>query len=90
MLFLTVSAAVAAQRGGFGTEKYETDQMQQRVRDKFQDLWSRLPKEQVVTVNADATLERVEEDLLNRVRIHVTGGANKLPLQTLEALEGSR
>ena len=67
VVFLTVSAAVAAQRGGFGAEKYETDQMQQSVREMFEQLWRRVPSENLVTVNADEALEQVEQQVLTEV-----------------------
>ena len=37
-IFLSISPADAAQRGGFGLERYETDDMQRRVREQFRQL----------------------------------------------------
>src|SRR5256885_16919812 len=37
-IFLKLSTKDAAQRGGFGQEKYENREMQDRVRDLFDDL----------------------------------------------------
>ena len=35
MLFLDLPPAVAATRGGFGNERYETSEVQRKVRDMF-------------------------------------------------------
>ncbi|KAI4154337.1 MAG: hypothetical protein LQ340_001731 [Diploschistes diacapsis] len=78
VLFLTVSAVVAAQRGGFGTERYETDHMQQRVREKFEELWRRLPTQYLVIINADQSLEQVEQDILRNVQPRLAS-LNPLP-----------
>ena len=68
VVFLTVSAGVAAKRGGFGEERYETDLMQGRVRGMFEELWRRVEGEGVVVVDADGRLEEVERRVLERVR----------------------
>lgn len=69
VVFLTVSPSMAAQRGGYGTERYETDQMQQRVREMFDKLWKRLPTENFVVINADESLDRVEQQISKEVKL---------------------
>ena len=60
-IFLDVSPETAAQRGGFGQEKYEQTDMQIRVRELFEELLAK-PDESndVVVVNADREVPDVE------------------------------
>lgn len=60
-LFLNISAEKAAQRGGFGAERYENESMQNRVRELFRALFDRL--EDVCIVDAGKTLEEVSHDI---------------------------
>lgn len=60
-IFLNISAEKAAQRGGFGAERYENETMQTRVRELFRALFDRL--EGVYIVDAGRTLEEVSQDI---------------------------
>lgn len=60
-LFLNISAEKAAQRGGFGAERYENETMQTRVRELFRTLFDQL--EDVCIVDAGCTLEEVSQDI---------------------------
>jgi dTMP kinase len=65
--FLDIAADVAAARGGgYGEEKYETREMQRRVREEYGKL---LPGERnVVRVDAGREREVVEEEMLGVFR----------------------
>lgn len=69
-IFLDVSPETAAQRGGFGGEKYEQTEFQARVRELFEVMW-RHPDEEndVVVVNADRGMEDVERTILKWARL---------------------
>ena len=60
-LFLSLSAEQAAKRGGFGTERYENETMQTRVRELFRSLLER--QQDVCTINAGRSLEEVSHDI---------------------------
>lgn len=66
-LFLDVSPAVAAQRGGFGLEKYENDQTQRRVRELFHTLLTLPDKEDFCVIDADKSMQEVEQMVLDTV-----------------------
>ncbi|CAI6295360.1 unnamed protein product [Periconia digitata] len=65
-LFLDITAEAAAKRGGFGTEKYEKKEMQDRVRSLFDVLISGGEsgegdeKEDIVKIDASASLDEVK------------------------------
>ena len=86
VIFLTVSAAVAAERGGFGVEKYETNQMQQNVREMFEQLWCRIPSKNLVTVNADESLGQVEQQVLKNVLSKLNSSDSSSECRALRAL----
>ncbi|GAB7329090.1 hypothetical protein MBLNU13_g00924t1 [Cladosporium sp. NU13] len=69
-IFLDVSPETAAQRGGYGGEKYEQTDFQARVRELFEVMW-RHPDEEndVVVVNADRSMEDVERTILKWARL---------------------
>jgi len=58
-LFLDISAADAAKRGGYGTEKYEKKEMQDRVRELFGTMMGRGESEEFVRVDAGKTIDEV-------------------------------
>ena len=62
-VFLDITSEAAARRGGFGNERYETDDMQKRVRELFYDLM-KLPDGQRMRVfNAGRSVEEVGRDI---------------------------
>ena len=67
-IFLDISAEAAAQRGGFGTEKYEKKEMQDRVRELFQTLRQKTDGEDFVVVDAGRSVEEVQESIRKRVQ----------------------
>ncbi|KAL8895844.1 MAG: hypothetical protein Q9192_003412 [Flavoplaca navasiana] len=60
-IFLDIPPNDAAVRGGFGNERYETSDMQKRVRNLFQELLQRPQHAEMVSVNAGASIEEVHE-----------------------------
>lgn len=67
-LFLSVSPEVAAQRGGFGAERYESNDMQARVRALFKRVAEDVGSSRWTEINADATIEAVEAELYAAAR----------------------
>lgn len=83
-LFLNISAEEAAQRGGYGAERYENETMQTRVRELFRTLFDR--QEDACIVDAGKTLEEVSNEIQGAVsdclgRLDAIG-----PLRTLGPL----
>ena len=68
-VFLKLSPEDAAKRGDFGQEKYEKREMQDRVRDLFDDLTLRRQPEalDVEVIDASASLDEVESQVLQKV-----------------------
>jgi dTMP kinase len=66
-LFLDISAEDAAKRGGYGTEKYEKKEMQDRVRELFETLMQRNEGEDFVRVNAGRSVEEVQKGIRDEV-----------------------
>lgn len=73
-LFLDISAEAAAERGGYGTEKYEKKEMQDRVRSLFDVLIAGgesgqgEEKDDIVKIDASASLEDVQKMLWDKTR----------------------
>lgn len=61
--FLDISSADAAKRGGYGEERYETENMQDRVRTLFTALFARLVGLNIHHVNAGQSLDQVAKDI---------------------------
>jgi len=59
-VFLDISAEDAAKRGGYGTEKYEKKEMQDRVRELFETLMERKEGEDFVRIDAGSSLDDVQ------------------------------
>lgn len=89
-LFLDVSPEEAAKRGGFGEEKYEKKEMQDRVRELFGVLRTRdgAEKEDLVRIDAGRGVEQVQEEIREVVRKafeSIDGaGPNGAPLRFVE------
>jgi dTMP kinase len=62
--FLDISSAAAAERGGYGEERYETEKMQKRVRSLFTDLFARLADLNVQMIDAGERMEEVANNVL--------------------------
>ncbi|KAH7396334.1 thymidylate kinase-domain-containing protein [Pyrenochaeta sp. MPI-SDFR-AT-0127] len=83
-LFLDISAEDAAKRGGYGTEKYEKKEMQDRVRELFETLMKK-EGEDFVRIDAGRGLEDVQRQIKDEVDrcIDVIAREN-LPLRVVE------
>ena len=66
-LFLDISPDTAANRGGFGHERYERDEMQKRVRALFHELLSGPDGSHMRIVDAGQDMEKVSDDMLRLV-----------------------
>ena len=67
-VFLDIKPEAAAERGGFGGEKYETSAMQMRVRELFYELMGTGDGLDMRVVDAGRSVEEVEKDVLERVK----------------------
>ncbi|EUC44783.1 hypothetical protein COCMIDRAFT_97217 [Bipolaris oryzae ATCC 44560] len=84
-LFLDISADDAAKRGGFGTEKYEKKDMQDRVRELFETLMQKKEGEDFVRIDAGASLEEVAAKVREQAdRCIERVAKGRLPLRTVE------
>ena len=82
-IFLDIDGEAARERGGFGSERYETQQMQKNVREMFERL-STLPCGDVIrVVDAGRTLEEVGRDILDIAMEYLSSEDLKLPLRSL-------
>lgn len=64
VLFLNVSPQVAQSRGGFGQERYETNDMQQGVREAFELVRQKASSSvKWVQVDADQSMEDVQKQI---------------------------
>lgn len=70
VIFLDLSEAEAAARGGWGEERYERGEMQKRVREGFEELKAAGGEEgeDLRVVDAGGSIEVVEERIWDAVR----------------------
>jgi len=66
-LFLELSAAEAAKRGGFGEERYEKKELQDRVRQLFNDLKASPDGSDFVTIDAGKSMDEVSSAIAKAV-----------------------
>jgi len=66
-IFLNISAEVAAKRGGYGGERYESSKMQGRVRELFGELQRSPEKDDFVNIDAGKSMAEVADDVLDAV-----------------------
>ncbi|GAA5822800.1 hypothetical protein JCM11251_004385 [Rhodosporidiobolus azoricus] len=75
VLYLSISPAAAASRGGFGEERYEKSEVQVKVQKEFERLGESLEEEGVWSmVDADRAVEEVTDDVEKRVRRMMESG----------------
>ena len=68
-LFLDISTEEAAKRGGFGTERYERQELQDRVRELYKEMRRHDDeREDIITIDAGRAPEEVEKDIIDTVR----------------------
>lgn len=85
--FLDISSEAAAQRGGYGEERYETEKMQARVRALFKNLFSRIPDLNIHVIDAGQTIAEVGSDIMAHISQAKENVDLDLPLDKLEALK---
>lgn len=84
-LFLDISAEDAAKRGGYGTEKYEKKEMQDRVRELFKTLMESKERDDFILVDAGRSLEEVQTSVREHVKWKMeTVDKEDQPLRTVE------
>jgi dTMP kinase len=67
-VFLDIGSEEAAKRGGYGEEKYERKEMQDRVRELFDVLMEKKDGEDFVRIDAGRELEDVHGSVMEAVR----------------------
>ncbi|KAL9009336.1 MAG: hypothetical protein Q9173_005625 [Seirophora scorigena] len=82
-IFLDISPSNAAARGGFGSERYEMREMQERVRVLFRTLLSRPEHGEMVSVDAGGTIEKVHNTMLQLANEVLSSKMLCEPLKTL-------
>lgn len=69
VIFLDLDAETAAMRGGYGEEKYEKREMQERVRELFLDLeYFHGDEADMMIVNAAASVEEVHKRIMAEIK----------------------
>ncbi|KAJ7726048.1 thymidylate kinase [Mycena maculata] len=72
-LFLDITPEKARERGGYGEERYEKEEMQRKVRDIFRDISSEFDKGTWVTIDAGREREDVAVDVWKCARPLTSG-----------------
>ena len=85
-LFFDISPEEARARGGFGSERYENEEMQKKAKELFHKLFRMACGRNSIIINAGQPLELVEQNVLQYVRPLLSTGA----LAALSALESMR
>lgn len=84
-LFLDISAEDAAKRGGYGTEKYEKKELQDRVRELFNVMMQSQEKDDFVRIDAGASIEEVQRKIREQVEQTIFRvQSEQLPLRFVE------
>ena len=84
-LFLDISAEDAAKRGGYGDEKYEKKELQDRVRELFNLMMQSQEKDDFVRIDAGASIEEVQRKIREQVEQTISRvQSEQLPLRFVE------
>lgn len=84
VVFLNISPEKAQQRGGFGHEKYETKEMQQRVRILFSELMAEGDEqEDAHIVDAGQSVEMVETEIWTKIEKIMQSDSLERPLRAI-------
>ena len=78
VLFLDISADKAKERGGYGAERYEVEAMQERVRDLFKKLFSRLDGLDLQSLDAGRAPFEVGRDIARLVATRMAGNLDQI------------
>lgn len=66
-LFLDIAPEATAKRGGFGSEKYETSAMQEKVRELFHALMELPDGQNMKVLDVGRSVEEIEKDIIENV-----------------------
>jgi len=77
VLFLDISPDAAKSRGGYGEERYEKEEMQQRVREIFKRLGDDFGSKWI-TVDAGGSSETVENAIWHHLGPYTTGARQSI------------
>lgn len=83
-LFLDISPEQAKERGGYGDERYEKEEMQRKVRQMFLRMGEEMSsggRGRWVSIDAGRDMDSVADEIWTRVQEYVDG--TDQPLQTL-------
>lgn len=83
-IFLDLSPSDAAARRGFGSERYETSEMQKSVRALFLELLKKLEHKEVVSVDAGQPVDDVHRTMLDLANDLFHGHALEKALGTFQ------
>ncbi|THX86881.1 thymidylate kinase [Aureobasidium pullulans] len=83
-LFLDISAEDAAKRGGWGEERYEKQELQDRVRQLFADMRATDDGSDFVTINAGQSLEEVASAIRQHAESCIEAKLDSSPLRRIQ------
>ncbi|KAG2163799.1 hypothetical protein VTO58DRAFT_102694 [Aureobasidium pullulans] len=83
-LFLDISAEDAAKRGGWGEERYEKQELQDRVRQLFADMRATDDGSDFATINAGQSLEEVASAIRQRAESCIEAKLDSSPLRRIQ------
>ncbi|KAH0352428.1 thymidylate kinase, partial [Aureobasidium melanogenum] len=83
-LFLDISAEDAAKRGGWGEERYEKKELQDRVRQLFADIRATDDGSDFVTIDAGQSLEDVESAIRHHAETCISTTDESSPLRRIQ------
>ena len=81
--FLNIAPKDAAERGGFGEEKYETQAMQERVKETFAQLSETADGADMRTIDAGRELKEVEDAVWQTVEATLQDPKMTQPLRAV-------
>ncbi|THV65117.1 thymidylate kinase [Aureobasidium pullulans] len=83
-LFLDIFAEDAAKRGGWGEERYEKQELQDRVRQLFADMRATDDGSDFVTINAGQSLEEVASAIRQHAESCIEAKLDSSPLRRIQ------
>ncbi|THX58002.1 thymidylate kinase [Aureobasidium pullulans] len=83
-LFLDISAEDAAKRGGWGEERYEKQELQDRVRQLFADMRATDDGSDFATINAGRSLEEVASAIRQHAESCIEAKLDSSPLRRIQ------
>ncbi|TIA12568.1 thymidylate kinase [Aureobasidium pullulans] len=83
-LFLDISAEDAAKRGGWGEERYEKQELQDRVRQLFADMRATDDGSDFATINAGQSLEEVASAIRQHAESCIEAKLDSSPLRRIQ------